>query len=267
METQGKFILMNIAEFQQFLVGFVVARKIIHVQNHHTFSPSYRNFNGANHFDKMKGMEASHIQRGFGEIAQHLTTFPDGKICLGRNFEKTPTCIHLKNTGGICIENLGDFDAGHDQMTAEQRDTIIKVNALLCFKFNLTPGAQSIVYHHWFRMSNGFRDGGKNDDDHKTCPGTAFFGGNMETDFTNNLLPLIVQELTNLTTNAGTGMPAIKIGVVNTPVLNVRSGPGKSFQVIDKLKENQTVSIIETNGEWDRIGLNRWANANFIALQ
>ena len=86
METQGKFIVMTVDEFQQFLVGTVVARKITHIQNHHTLIPSYRNFNGSNHFEKMQAMEADHIARGFGGIAQHITTFPDGKIGLGRKY-------------------------------------------------------------------------------------------------------------------------------------------------------------------------------------
>ena len=266
METQGKFILMNADEFQQFLIAAVISRRITHVQNHHTWSPSYRNFNGGNHFEKLTGMEASHIQRGFNEIGQHITTFPDGKIGLCRSMEKDPACIKLANSGGICIENLGNFDLGHDEMTAAQRTTIIKVNALLCFKFTLTPDTHKIVYHHWFQLTNGFRDGGKNDDNHKTCPGTNFFGGNTETDFTNNLLPLIVQELATVSAAVNNQPPSIKIGIVHTPVLNVRTGPGKTFPVIDKLIENQTVSIIVSNGEWDRIGQSRWVNANFVAI-
>jgi len=267
MQTQGKFILMNIDEFQQFLHTTIVTRKITHIQNHHTLIPSYRNFNGSNHFEKMKAMEADHIARGFGGIAQHITTFHDGTICLGRNMESKPTCIHLANTGGICIENFGNFDIGHDNMTNEQNKTIIKVNALLCSKFNLTPNTQTIVYHHWFRMSNGFRDGGKNDDDHKTCPGTAFFGGNTENDFTNNLLPLIIQEMAPLNVPANQPLPAIQIGVVQALILNVRTGPGTTFPVISKLKENDSVSILESNGEWDRIGTNQWVNSNYVALR
>ncbi len=267
METQGKFILMKADEFQQFLISTVVTRNITRIQNHHTFIPSYRNFNGVNHFEKMKAMEANHISRGFGGIAQHITTFPDGKIGLGRSMEEKPTCIGKANTGGLCIENLGDFDSGHDQMTTEQHETIIKVNALLCFKFNLTPGIQTIVYHHWFRLSNGFRDGGRNDGDHKSCPGTSFFGGNTEAAFTGNLLPLIVASLSSISTNINNQLPSVQVGIVKARLLNVRTGPDKTFSIIDKLKENDTVSILETNGEWDRIGQARWVNANFIAIR
>jgi N-acetylmuramoyl-L-alanine amidase/Bacterial SH3 domain len=265
METQGKFILFNADEFQHFLVSAVINRTITHIQNHHTWSPSYRNFNGHNHFDKLHGMEASHIQRGFNEIGQHITTFPDGSIALCRTMEKDPACIKGANPGGICIENLGNFDRGHDEMTAAHRITIIKVNALLCFKFNLAPNMHTIVYHHWFQLTNGFRDGGKNDDNHKTCPGTNFFGGNTEADFSNHLLPLVQAELATI--NQPIQLPAFKTGIVHTPLLNVRTGPGISFPVIEKIKENETVSILESNGNWDRIGQSRWVNADYIAVK
>ncbi|HPH83977.1 MAG TPA: N-acetylmuramoyl-L-alanine amidase [Ferruginibacter sp.] len=267
METQGKFILMNVDEFQQFMTGTTVNRQITHVQNHHTWSPAYRNFNGANHFEKLRGMESSHIQRGFTEIGQHITTFPDGTVALCRSLEKNPACIYLANSGGICIENLGNFDLGKDSMTANQRDAIIRVNAILCFKFALTPSVQTIVYHHWFRMSNGFRDGGKADNDHKTCPGTAFFGGNTEADFSSNLLPLIRTEIARLTSVPNQPVPGVTIGVVHTPILNVRTGPGKTFPVIGKIKEHETVSILESNGEWDRIGQGRWVHSDYIAVK
>ena len=267
MQTQGKFILFNIDEFRQFLISAVVSRSVSHVQDHHTWSPSYRNFNGSNHFEKLKSMEASHIQRGFEEIGQHITTFPDGTIAICRNMDKDPACIKGANHGGLCIENLGNFDKGQDQMTPEQRETIIQVNALLCFKFNLKPSLSTIVYHHWFQLTNGFRDGGQNDDNHKTCPGTGFFGGNTENDFTANLLPLIIQELAQVGNTVDKVTATVKIGIVHTPSLNVRTGPDTSFPAIDRLLENEKVTILESNGEWDRIGQNRWVNSNFVALQ
>lgn len=267
METLGGFTKMDLNEFLQFMIGTPVIRDITHIQNHHTLIPSYRNFNNTNHFAKMQAMEADHIARGFGGIAQHITTFPDGTIVMGRNLNSKPTCIKLANSGGVCIENFGNFDTGRDQMTAAQQQTIIKVNAMLCFRFNLTPGLQTIVYHHWFRMSDGFRDGGKNDNDHKSCPGTAFFGGNTETNFSNNLLPLIVAELNSLTNTASQPSPAVTLGIVQARILNVRTGPSAMFPIVGKLKENDRVSIIESNGEWDRIGPSKWVNSNFISLQ
>ncbi|MDP9048719.1 MAG: N-acetylmuramoyl-L-alanine amidase, partial [Bacteroidota bacterium] len=139
MQTLGKFILMDLQEFEGYIQSMDTStlRPITHVQTHHTWSPSYRNFNGSNHFAKMQSMEAAHIARGFSEIAQHYTTFPDGLICVGRSLSLIPACIQGHNTGGICIENLGNFDAGQDTMDERQTNTIIQINALLCYKFNL----------------------------------------------------------------------------------------------------------------------------------
>ena len=67
-----------------------VNRKILLVQNHHTFIPSYRDFNGINHFERLNAMEAAHLQRGFSEIAQNLTTFPDGTVAVCRSFDNKP---------------------------------------------------------------------------------------------------------------------------------------------------------------------------------
>src|SRR5215213_10177578 len=99
MQTQGKFMLMTLSEFADHLVRTRVERKITHVQNHHTWSPAYRDFNGRNHFEKLKGMEAAHIERGFNEIAQHITTFPDGTIAMCRSLDKDPAGIKFANSG------------------------------------------------------------------------------------------------------------------------------------------------------------------------
>ena len=87
------------------------------------------------------------------DISQQLTTFPDGKVVVGRPFNIPPQgSFGLLNKSvmpsieakAVAIENLGNFDIGHDQMTAEQRETIITDAALLCIKFGLTPSVDSI---------------------------------------------------------------------------------------------------------------------------
>src|SRR5687767_15279852 len=101
MQTKGKFILMSVAEFQTFLLSRNIKRKIRIIQNHHTLIPSYRNFDGMNHFEKLRSMEEAHLKRKFSEIAQNITTFPDGTIAICRNLEKDPAGIKGANTGGI----------------------------------------------------------------------------------------------------------------------------------------------------------------------
>jgi hypothetical protein len=268
MQSNGKFILMTIAEFHNWLLAKQVRRTVTRIQNHHTWSPSYRNFNGTNHFEKLAGMEASHIQRGFSGIAQHFTTFPDGIIGVCRDIEREPAGIKFANSGGICIEHLGNFDEGGDQMTEVHRRTIIKTNALLCYKFELTPTLEHIVYHHWFKLSTGERDGGEGDPqykDHKTCPGTAFFGGNTEEDCTKNFLPLVLDELKLIGRNLNAQLD--KKGVVHASILNVRSGPSTTYPVIGKLREDELVTIVSSNGQWDQLNGGGWVNADFIVLK
>src|SRR5690606_4883610 len=116
VQQKGNFILFETREeFGEWLLKQKVSRKISIIQNHHTWIPNYSHFNGKNHFERLEAMRNSHMKdRGFKDIAQHLTTFPDGTIAysLGRNFEQTPAGIEGKNTGAICIEHLGDFDIG-----------------------------------------------------------------------------------------------------------------------------------------------------------
>jgi hypothetical protein len=190
MQQQGKFLLFSLAEFSNWLTGLTVTRKIKIIQNHHTWLPNYKTFNSKpnNHFPLLLSMERSHQERGFNEIAQNLTTFPDGTIAVCRSFEKMPAGIKGANTFGICIEHVGNFDAGKDVMSKAHRDTIIKINALLCKKFKLPIDTNSVVYHHWYDLTTGKRvkDGSPNT---KTCPGTNFFGGNTIEACAKNFIP------------------------------------------------------------------------------
>jgi LysM repeat protein len=206
MTMQGKFVLMTKEEFKDWLFHNVFTRKISLIQEHHTYQPSYKNFNGTNHFSLLKGMEGYHVQEmGWKTISQNLTTFPDGKVAVCRPINmapegsfgfKNPAARDALEAGSLAIENVGNFDMGGDVMTGEQKETIAYVAALLCMKFGLTPSIDSIGYHHWYDMNTAERvlD---NSAGHsvKTCPGTAFFGGNSTTSAKNNFYPLISRKI------------------------------------------------------------------------
>jgi len=189
----GKFILFKPAEFAHWLNVTAFTRMIMCVQNHHTFLPSYDDFSGDNHFALLQEMETSHLKRGFDEIGQNLTTFPDGAIALCRSFETDPAGIKGGNAGAICIENLGCFDVGRDLMREEHKATIVSVNALLCRRFVLQPNSQTLVYHHWFDLATGERRNGSGET--KSCPGTDFFGGNDVATAERVFIPLVQQAL------------------------------------------------------------------------
>lgn len=270
-KTEGKFVLYDLAEFDTWLSSTKVSRVVKLIQNHHTFIPSYAQFSGSNHFKLLRGMEASHLERGFAEIAQNLTTFPDGTVAVCRSFEKIPSGIKGANTGGICIENVGDFDIGKDVMTAEQRDCVIKLNALLCKKFALTPNSKSIVYHHWFDLKTGARTNGAGTT--KSCPGSGFFGGNSVGNADGEFIPLIAAELQSITGGAPDGeTPAtdatvLFVGRVTADSgLNVRAQPSSSSAKIKTLTKGVHVNVFEESGVWRRIDPteSHWVNGDFL---
>lgn len=189
MQQQGQFILMNRQEFKDWLFKTKFNRYIVRIQNHHTWEPSYNDFNN-NHFSLLNGMKSYHVDTmGYGDIAQNLTTFPDGLIAVCRSFELKPAGIYGANTAAICIENIGNFDS--DTMTDEQKKTIVFINAVLCQRFNLKPSTDTIVYHHWYDLNTGVRTNGSGST--KTCPGTMFFGGNTVEAANAYFIPLIKQ--------------------------------------------------------------------------
>ncbi len=199
MNMQGQYILMTREEFKNWLFNHKFNRKISLIQQHHTWLPSYKHFHGTNHFIMLRGMENYHVKKmRWKNIAQNLTTFPDGKVAVSRPFDIAPEgSIGLEaNSVGIAIENIGDFDLGHDVMTEQQKETIVYITALLCIKFGLAPSIDTITYHHWWNYKTKERvlDASK-EYEVKTCPGTGFFGGNSTTSAKTYFYPLVSRKI------------------------------------------------------------------------
>jgi hypothetical protein len=194
MKTHGKFVLFNFSEFTSWLESLKVKREIRLIQNHHTFQPDYKAFAKLpDHFHWLFSMESFQMLNGFSEIAQQLTTFPDGMIGVGRSFDTIPAGIKGANQFGVCMEHLGNFDVGGDVMTEKQKELIVQLNAVLCRKFGLVPGSDTIIYHHWYDIVTGKRvpANAGNSGNVKTCPGTNFFGGNGVGDCEREFIPLV----------------------------------------------------------------------------
>ena len=195
MKTQYGFTLMTIGEFETWLIQQKVTRRITVIQEHHTWSPSYKQFNGSNHLQLQKNMRDYHVNNAnYADIAQNFTVFPDGMICTGRSMNVAPAGCRGANTNGICIENLGNFDVGGDKMNSIQKDVIVRMAAALLKKFKLSPET-GITYHAWWTdngKSLGTYIAGRSC---KTCPGTAFFGGNTRASYDKNLKPLIAKAM------------------------------------------------------------------------
>jgi SH3-like domain-containing protein len=255
--VDGKFTLFaGPGEFATWLNASSFSRVVNLLQCHHTYIPSYDNFHGTNQLDLLHAMEAAHLQRGFSEIAQNLTTFPDGTIAACRPIDTMPAGIKGANKNGICMENVGDFDVGHDEMNAKHRDCIVSVFAVLCKKFNLHPDSNSIVYHHWYDLTTGVRTDGTGNT--KTCPGTAFFGENTVQDAEANFIPLVAQQAAFAAEGIAPVEP-LYTAEVNADVLNVRSQPALSAGIVKQLTRSVEISVYQEQANWCRIDqINSW---------
>lgn len=201
MKRDGKFVELTLDEFNQWLKDNDYSRKINLIQNHHTYLPDLttykKNAAKVSNIQWCKNMESFHVKtNGWSEIAQNITTFPDGKIVLCRDFNKVPSGIKGANSSGLCMEHVGNFDVGKDVMTDEHNKTIIGINALLCREFKIEPSDKTIVYHHWYDLVSGKRLNGKGST--KSCPGTNFFGGNTVENFNTTFLPLVKSYLATI---------------------------------------------------------------------
>ncbi|WPR74541.1 SH3 domain-containing protein [Algoriphagus sp. NG3] len=254
MESKNGFLKMDIDEFASWIQSQRIARTILTIQQHHTWSPDYSHFNGRNHFERQLAMKNYHVRNnGWSDIGQHFTSFPDGTIVTGRSLEATPACIFGANRDSICIEHLGNFDINGDTMTSEHRLAIVQMTAALCDKFRLPVNTFSIIYHHWFDLSTGKRNNGTGGN--KSCPGSNFFGGNKVDDCTSNFLPLVEQHLQRQI------LPHIPAGiekyvVVTANSLNIRTGPqGTAPKVSDReaAQLGAVLRIYEESNGWLKI--------------
>ena len=254
MDTKYGFTKMSIAEFETWISNQQVARTILYLQHHHTFNPDYSSFDGNNHFDLQLAMRNYHVHsNGWIDIGQHITIFPDGQIVTGRSFENSPACIFGNNANAFCIENLGYFDTGKDQMEESQKTAIVRATAAICKRFAISINTDKIVYHHWFDLGTGERNNGvpSQGSSNKSCPGTNFFGGNKVSDCENNFLPLVSNIF-----SAIPGASVIKYVFVTAEFLNIRTGPSSSFaKAPDRIPVQQgaVLRVYQVQNNWYKI--------------
>jgi len=231
-------------DLRSYLKNLTVTRPVSSIQNHHTYLPDYKSWSKKpDHMYWLMSMQAHHmIKNGWSDIAQHITTFPDGKIGLGRSFDEDPAGIAGQNKGAVCLEHLGNFDRGQDKMTIEQRETIIHVNAALCERF----GKMKIVYHHFYA--------------NKSCPGTNFFGGNNPAELNAYFLPLVNDEYLSF---------KLKRRPVRVDSLNVRLGPGKDYTKLREVKNGHVVTVYENQKGWVAIDKSKtqWVSGAFLGAE
>lgn len=230
------------------------------LQVHHTWMPDYSCFYKANgkHEDELTrqyNTQQYHKKtNGWGDIAQHFTIFPNGAIVTGRKLSNT-TAIGIKgwNSNKICIEIYGNFDKGKDVMTKEQKEAVITVYGELCKKFKITPSISTIRCHAWFTAGGTYLGDYNKSKSAKTCPGTNFMGfGNSKAAIRDNFIPLIQNYISGKTTTTVKDPVACGVYRIKSPdgVLNIRKGPGASYEKVGQVKNGEAYTITKINGSW-----------------
>jgi hypothetical protein len=153
------FQRLDLAQFEALLQSFPFTRKINAVHMHHTWRPRRVDFRG---HDTIVSMWRHHTQvNGWSDIAQHITIDPQGAIWLGRNWNRPPASASGHNgssvAGPFMFEMVGDFDTGQEPFDGAQKDTALRVVALVHRRFGLRPA--TLRFHNM--MST------------KTCPGSS----------------------------------------------------------------------------------------------
>ena len=153
------FKQITLEQFDALLRSRALTRRLNAVHMHHTRRPRHADYRG---HDTIVAMWRYHTrEKGWSDIAQHLTIGPGGELWLGRNWNRPPASAagHNGNTrvGPFMFEMVGDFDAGQDPFTGAQRDAALHVIARVQRRFGLPP--ESLHFHN--QMSG------------KSCPGSA----------------------------------------------------------------------------------------------
>ena len=156
------FLELTLEQFESLVEHFPWKRRIAEVHVHHTFRPNHADFAAKLPVQSIEGMFRFHTEeRGFSDIAQHITIDPRGSIWTGRDWNVAPasaTGFNGNSTAGpFMFEMIGNFDNGHDPWTGPQKSAAIRVIAKIQSFFGLPPSA--------FRFHNEMSS--------KTCPGSA----------------------------------------------------------------------------------------------
>ncbi len=151
-------------EFAYEVRGFGWTRDVWRVDLHHTWFPTHADYRG---LDSMERMRRFHVcNRGFEDIAQHVTIAPDGVVWSGRCWNRTPASVGCgMNVGAFMIEMVGNFDRGFDRLHGAQLESTLAVIDAVQVHFHLP--VYSLLFHREVPQTD------------KTCPGSGIDKGDM----------------------------------------------------------------------------------------
>lgn len=112
----------------------ILTATITEVHVHHTWEPSHDDWRARpDYLYWQNSMRSYHLSKGWSDIAQHVTIFPDGSIVTGRDINTPPassTGYNDSDADGqhpFMFEMLGNFDTGHDKLEGKQLESAVKL--------------------------------------------------------------------------------------------------------------------------------------------
>lgn len=142
------------------VASFRWTRPILRVDMHHTYHPDHARCAAIGIEAALTGMERAHRERGFDDIAQHVTVAPDGTIWTGRDWNMTPASVgYGMNANAFMFEIIGNFDDGCDVLAGQQLEATLAVITTVQGHFGLP--SFSLLFHREVPQTE------------KTCPGSS----------------------------------------------------------------------------------------------
>ena len=235
----------SIAEFRTWLKKQKVYRTITRLQVHHMWLPDYSCWAKDNALRRQKNTKDFHIHTNhWDDIAQHFSVYPNGHIVTGRSLNKTPIGIRGWNTNAICVEIYGNFDKGHDKMTAKQKEAVIGLYGELCKKFDIPVNSTHIRPHAWFTAGGTFLGDYSPSRSAKSCPGTNFMGiGNTRKAFV-KFYKMIKEYMNGKKEEPKDEKFKPYIAKPTVDDLNCRKGAGTEYDVECAIDKDTAITIV-----------------------
>lgn len=168
----------------------------------------------------------------------------DSKQVIGQVINSS--FLHVRSGAGT------DFSILQDIYPNQNIDVLKKVGNWYEIKVS---GKIGYVYGYYLKIVSGSLSNNNSNNNSNTTNTPTSNNSNTANNTNNNS--------NSKTSNTETGI------VVNTSTLNIRSGAGTNYPILDTLNKGQQVSIISTNNGWFEISYNNstaYVSANYISL-
>lgn len=156
------FKKLSLIEFEASVASFDWNPSKTKIHVHCTESPDHARFEEVGGLECVEGMYRYHTEeKGWKDIAQHITIDPEGFVWTGRPWNWSPASALGYNSKNVFMfEMIGLFDEGDDPFQNPQDHAAYVVTAAIIQKFGLVA-EDAIVFHNEINTTG------------KTCPGSA----------------------------------------------------------------------------------------------